>query len=63
MAKPEHVHDATVPRCECGHQWEYVRTYSCGTQSYTSRVVRDRYTALYGEPSIPFVLVRVDELP
>jgi hypothetical protein len=49
----EHVHDATVPVCSCGHRWEFVQRWKAGAL-YTSRVVRDRYLALYGSPEIPF---------
>lgn len=58
----DHAHDATVHTCPCGHRWDYVQTYTRadGTKVdlYTSKLVRDRYHALYGEPvGSPFVEV------
>lgn len=53
----EHICDATVKVCSCGHRWEFQRTYSNGDVIYTDRTVRDRYHALYGKPQVPFVEV------
>jgi hypothetical protein len=47
---PKHVCDPTVPACTCGRRWECASTWSDGSVTYTSRAVRDRYAALYGEP-------------
>jgi hypothetical protein len=46
----EHTCDPTVPTCTCGRRWDLRSTWSDGSVTYTSRAVRDRYAALYGEP-------------
>jgi hypothetical protein len=51
----EHVCDATVPVCSCGHAWTHYREYSAGERTYMSQTVVDRYLSLYGTPRhLPF---------
>jgi hypothetical protein len=45
----EHVCDATIPVCTCGHVWEYRVEDKYGVR-YTSALVVTRFRALYGEP-------------
>ena len=57
----EHVCSAIINPCTCGHRWEFKRTYSDGSVVYSTRTIRDRYLALYGEDKhIPFVACEVE---
>lgn len=49
---PSHVCTNRVPVCPgCGRVYEYLVRWKDGTVVYESKVVRDRYVAMYGEPT------------